>query len=80
MEGEERKGQAISSCRLETLSILSQMVDHPAKCSFHKKARAMCYDADLCNPVTCTEEAEMEAIVKDICGSLAESFVNEKNN
>ena len=38
----------------------------------------MCYDADLCNPVTCTEEAEMEAIVKDRCGSLAESFINDK--
>ena len=35
----------------------------------------MCYDADLCNPLTFTER---EVNVNDICGSLAESFVNEK--
>ena len=29
--GKERKGQAISSSRLDALSIWSQMVDHPAK-------------------------------------------------
>ena len=35
----------------------------------------MCYDADLRNPLTCTER---EVNLKDICGSLADSFVNEK--
>jgi len=43
-----------------------------------KKARAMCFDADVFNPLTFTEEAEREINVKDICGSLAESFVNDK--
>ena len=38
----------------------------------------MCYDADLCNPLTYTEEAEREVNVKHICGSLTESFVNDK--
>ena len=43
-----------------------------------KKARAMCFDADVFNPLTFTEEAEREISVKDICGSLKESFVNDK--
>ena len=38
----------------------------------------MCYDADVFNPLTFTEEAEREINVKDICGSLTESFVNDK--
>ena len=25
-----------------------------------KRSRAMCYDADLCNPLTCTAESERE--------------------
>lgn len=43
-----------------------------------KKARTMCFDADVFNPLTFTEEAEREISVKDICGSLKESFVNDK--
>ena len=38
----------------------------------------MCFDADLCNPLTCTDEQEREINVKDICGSLTENFVNEE--
>ena len=38
----------------------------------------MCFDADVFNPLTFTEEAEREISVKDICGSLRESFVNDK--
>ena len=38
----------------------------------------MCFDADVFNPLTFTEEAEREISVKDICGSLKESFVNDK--
>ena len=38
----------------------------------------MCFDADVFNPLTFTEEAEREINVKDIFGSLAESFVNDK--
>ena len=34
-----------------------------------KKARAMCYDADVFNPLTFIEEAEREIDVKDKCGS-----------
>jgi len=30
------------------------------------------------NPLTFTEEAERGISVKDICGSLKESFVNDK--
>ena len=41
-----------------------------------KKGRAMCFDADMLNPLTFTEEAEREISVKDICGSLKENFVN----
>ena len=43
-----------------------------------KKARAMCYDADVFNPLTFIEEAEREINVKDICGSLTECSVNDK--
>lgn len=43
-----------------------------------KKAKAMCFDADPFNPLTFTEDAEREINVKDICGSLTESFVNDK--
>jgi len=44
-----------------------------------KKARAMCYDADVFNPLTrFIEEAEREINVKDICGSLTECYVNDK--
>ena len=38
----------------------------------------MCFDADVFNPLTLTEEAEREISVKDICGSLKESFVDDK--
>ncbi|CAH3141339.1 unnamed protein product [Porites evermanni] len=43
----------------------------------------MCFDADVFNPLTFTEEAEREINnfippVKDICGSLKEGFVNDK--
>ena len=43
-----------------------------------QKARAMCYDANVLNPLTFTEEAEREINVKDICGSLTEGFTNDK--
>jgi len=43
-----------------------------------KKERAMCFDADVFNPLTFTEEAEKEISLMDICGSLSESFVNDK--
>lgn len=45
-----------------------------------KKARAMCDDADVFNPLTFIEEAEREinVNVKDICGSLTECSVNDK--
>lgn len=43
-----------------------------------EKARAMCYDADVFNPLTFIEEAEREIKVKDICGSLTECSVNDK--
>ena len=39
---------------------------------------AMCFDADLINSLTFTEEAEREISVKDICGSLKESLVSDK--
>ena len=55
------------------LYVLKQDVSAAAK-----KARAMRYDADVFNPLTFTEEAEREINVKDICGSLTESFVNDK--
>ena len=38
----------------------------------------MCFDTDVFNLLTLTEEAEREISVKDICGSLKESFVNDK--
>ena len=50
----------ILSSRLVTLSILSLML-HLAQ-----KARTMCFDADVFNPLTFTEEAEREISVKDI--------------
>ena len=37
----------------------------------------MCFDADVFNPLTFTEEAEREISVKDTCHSLKESFVND---
>ena len=43
-----------------------------------KKARAMCYDADVFNPLTFIEEAEREISVKDICRSLTECSVSDK--
>ena len=43
-----------------------------------KKARATCFDTDVFNLLTFTEEAEREISLKDICGSLKESFVNDK--
>ena len=45
-----------------------------------KKARAMCQDADVFNPLTFTGEAEreLEINVKDMCDALTESFVNGK--
>ena len=41
-----------------------------------KKARAMCFDA--VNLLTFTEEVEREISVNNICGSLKESFANNK--
>ena len=61
-----------SSCKIK-LYVLQQNVTTTTK-----KARAMCFDADVFNPLTFTEEAEREISVKDICGSLIESFVNDK--
>ena len=46
-----------------------------------KKTRAiliLCLDTDVFNRLTFKEEAEREISVKDIWGSLKESFVNEK--
>ena len=43
-----------------------------------KKARAICYDADVFNPLTFIEKAEREINVKDICRSLTECSVNDK--
>ena len=34
-----------------------------------KKAWAMCYNANLCKQLTCTEEAEREINIKHVCGS-----------
>ena len=41
---------------------------------------AMCFDADVFNPLTSTdcEEVERESSIKDICSSLKESFGNNK--
>ena len=50
----------ILSSRLVTMSILRLML-HLAK-----KAGTMCFDADVFNPFTFTEEAEREINVKDI--------------
>ena len=60
------------SCKIK-LYVLQQDVTTTTK-----KARAMCFDADVFNPLTFTEEAEREISVKDICGFLKESFVNDK--
>ena len=38
-------------------------------CCHKKKAWAMCYNANLCKQVTCTEEAEREINIKHVCGS-----------
>ena len=43
-----------------------------------KKARKICFDVDVFNPLSFTEEAEREISVKDVCGSLKQSFVNDK--
>ena len=46
-----------------------------------KKTRAiliLCFDTDVFNRLTFTGEAEREISVKDIWGSLKESFANEK--
>ena len=46
-----------------------------------KKTRAiliLCFDTDVFNRLTFKEEAEREISVKDIWGSLKESFANEK--
>ena len=43
-----------------------------------KKARTMCYDANVFNPLTFIEEAEREINVKDKCGSKTECSVNDK--
>ena len=76
----------ILSSRLETVCLASDASSSKMKLyvlqqevtTATKKARAMCFDADVFNPLTLTEEAERETNVKDICGSLAESFVNDK--
>lgn len=38
----------------------------------------MCFDADVFYPLTFTEEVEREISVNNICGSLKESFANDK--
>ena len=43
-----------------------------------RKARVMCFDADVLNPLTFTEETEREISVKGICDSLKESFIKNK--
>ena len=45
-----------------------------------KKVRAMCFNANVFNPLTFAEEAEREISVKDICGSLKESVINGRIN
>ena len=87
--GDEKRGQVILSSRLVTfLSCLrcfilqNEIVCIAARCNHcYQKARAiliLCFDADVFNLLTFTEEAEREISVKDIWGSLKESFVNEK--
>lgn len=61
-----------SSCKMK-LYVLQQDVTTATK-----KARAMCFGADVFDPLTFTEEAEREIGVEDVCGSLKESIVNEK--
>ena len=39
----------------------------------------MCYDADVFNPLTLTEEVDREINAKEISGSLTESFVTDKS-
>lgn len=38
----------------------------------------MCFDVDVFNLLIFIEEVEREISVKDICGFLKESFVNDK--
>ena len=57
-----------SSCKIK-LYVLQQDVT-----TVTKKARRMCFDADVSHPSTFKEEAEREISVWDICGSLKESY------
>ena len=57
-----------SSCEIK-LYVLQQDVTTATK-----KARGMCFDADVSHPSTFKEEAETEISVWDICGSLKESY------
>ena len=59
-----------SSCKMK-LYVLQQDVTTATK-----KARAMCFDA--VNLLTFMEEVEREISVNNICGSLKESFANDK--
>ena len=43
-----------------------------------KKARAVCFDANVFNPLTFTEQVEREISVNNICSSLKESLANYK--
>ena len=48
-----------------------------------KKTRAtliLCFDTDVFNRLTFTEEAEREISVKDICGSLKERIIEKTVN
>ena len=71
------KGHGISSSRLNTQQ--NEIVLTFINLLRQKKQRRCAHDdAALCNPSTCTEEAEREINVKEVCGSLTESFVNDE--
>ena len=55
----------------------SEIVRIARGCDFcYKKARAACFDNDLFNPLTFTEDTEKEINAKDICGVVTEAFLN----
>ena len=76
----------ILSSRLETVCLASDASSSKMKLyvlqqdvtTATKKARAMCFDADVFNTLTFKEVAEKENSVKNTCGSLTESFVNDE--
>ena len=69
------------SC-LRCFILQNEIVCIAARCNhYYQKARAiliLCFDTDVFNRLTFTGEAEREISVKDIWGSLKESFANEK--